>query len=251
MDTVDLVIAVWTPASRSNVVFELGFAAGRGKQLAVFVARQTEVPSDLTGVTYCGADINDKDAVGRFLDIFLKRTPLTREKRHAASPASKHGRRSLPPTVVREADQKIEQSAGHDFERFVRWLFQQAGYIAEPPFGPQDYGVDFAIWIEGLDYVLGNPLLVQVKAGSMDRASLQRADEALRQGLLKTHRYVGLLIYRAAKVQHLPMFEPNFPLVVRWDARRLLRALALGDFEKRLVEVRNLAAHGLPAPENG
>jgi hypothetical protein len=236
----DLVCVVAPAALSANAAFELGLAVGVAKTVVVFAPLGAAIPSDLAGITYCSAALDDRTGIRRYLEAFLAhgRSRLTPDQ-----PSAKRNR--LSPAQSKSLRKRLAHESGVRFEQLVKELFEASGYIASEGAGPEDRGVDFAVWADRLQHSFGNPIIVQVK-DRLRGPLVDDAEHALRVVLQRTGGRLGLLIYRTADpAVKRPVTKSSWPLVMSLDVSELIRLLERGQFESRLIEIRNRAAHGI------
>src|SRR5690606_38479090 len=81
----------------------------------------------------------------------------------------------------------------------------------------QDKGVDFALWLDEVDPILGNPILIEVKTGDITPEQLNNGERQLQNYLAKTKSKVGLLLYLDKPGKKFPLGSSLDPLVIRTD----------------------------------
>ncbi|SRR6266542_729326 len=237
-------VCVVAPSTLSvNTALELGMAVGIAKRLIAFAPLGTQFPSDLAGIMYCSAPLDDSKGIATFLDAFLAHgTAKTKPSRLSTS-----RQRKLSRAQSRDLKAHLIASSGRQFEMVVKELFERAGYVVSETMGAEDRGADFALWIDGLQYAFGNPVVVQVK----DRLTVPSAahtEQALRAAIETTRSRLGLLVYRTGgrSVDRIPS-SPTWPLIVSLEVNELIKLLEQGGLEKELINLRNAAVHGVPA----
>jgi hypothetical protein len=108
-----------------------------------------------------------------------------------------------------------------------------------------DQGADLAVWIEELEnYALGNPLLVEIKAGNLTQESIHSAEIRLRSYVEKTHGRSGLLIYWDRQNREFPPVGKGWPLIFRLSGEKLTRLIRERRLPEELIRLRNAAVHG-------
>jgi hypothetical protein len=233
-------VCVILPAERSaNSFFELGMSYGKHKPVLAFVNSEAELPREIKTLTYFRADPNKPDAVASALRTFLE---------HASS---KRPRKRSHPVSTRSESPQLDISTvietGADMERRTANLFRQAGFIlSEGGEGgaDRDRGVDFAVWIDEVEQPLGNPILVQVKAGDFSAGRLREAAMQLRHYIEKTHSNSGLLIYWDRSNREFPRISSEWPMVFQLSGPALADLVARNELPDELVRLRNAAVHG-------
>jgi hypothetical protein len=173
----DLVCVVTPSTLSANTAFEMGLAVGISKNVLVFAPLGSTLPSDVVGITYCSAALDDNRAIGKFLDAFLAhgRTPITSDE-----PSVKRHR--LPPAEAKRMRGELAHASGKRFEQLVKQLFEASGFIAAEAGGPGEHGADFAVWVDLLQHAFGNPVIVEVK-DRLHGQGLVEAEDTLLWGL--------------------------------------------------------------------
>lgn len=239
----DLICAVLPARPSPNAYLEIGLAVGLSKPIALFAEIGTDLPSDLAGLTYSRAALQDSLEIGRFLDVFLKHHPK-QPRRSASRP--KQIVSKLSRSVAVQARDALAASRGATVEQVFRDLFSEVGYVVSEPYGERKESVDFAVWIDGLQGAVGNPIPVEVKANVSSLAALDAAEAQLRRHLEQVGTKLGILIYTSQSGREFPAVSSAWPLVLRLTGTRAIDSLATGSFESEILKMRNRVAHGLP-----
>jgi hypothetical protein len=219
-----------------NILFELGLAYARQKPILAFLGPSSSPPVDVLSLTYFRSDPKDENTVRSALATFLEhagKRPLAK----ARTPRAK-GR----PPSKRPIEAFLSQ--GEEYEARTAQLFQNAGFLVSHSHLPGAERPDFAVWIDDLPEPLGNPLLVEVKAGRLSGLSIDEAALQLREYVEKTHGRGGLLVYWDQENREYPLISSHQPLIFQVSGPTLTRLLEQGRLRQELVRFRNVAAHG-------
>jgi hypothetical protein len=111
--------------------------------------------------------------------------------------------------------------------------------------GSGDRGVDYAIWNDNLTFALGNPLLIEIKAGSLTPHIIHTTENRLKHYLAKTNAKSGILLYLDRNGRR---FQENYsvdPLILRYDLEDFIEALSKSTFENVVLSKRNEMIHGV------
>jgi len=130
--------------------------------------------------------------------------------------------------LERLAEQRTEEGLAFFFADLLR----DEGILRQHS-GPKDEGADMALWVESLDSIFGNPILVEFKMGNLSSGRLKRAEEQLRYYLRVTNAKAGLLIYQDNRGKRFKPSEPKWPLVICVDSRDFVSMLS----EKPLAQI--------------
>jgi hypothetical protein len=244
---VDFVCAVVTSDISSNVIFEIGLAYGIRKPLFLLVDKESKIPSYLKEVFYVKASPDDIDAIDFNLEQFLKyETRRTRRiiKKYDDDPKPLIEQKlSINERLGALANLQSIQY-GFELERLVADILSQTDALVTQETYQYDKGVDIAIWLDEIGSILGNPILVEVKGGTLSENRLRMAEEQLRSYLAKTNARAGLLIYHDKEGNRYPSVSSDLPLVIRFDVRELVEILSKGELVETLMAKRNQIAHG-------
>ena len=135
-------------------------------------------------------------------------------------------------------------ATAREFEQRTADFLREAAFILSEPSESRDQGADFAVWIDEVQHSLGNPLLVEVKAGDLSGPRLEEATSQLRHYVAKTHGRCGLVVYWDRQSRDFPAVSVGWPLVFRLSGRTLARLASQGLLAQELVRLRNDAVHG-------
>ena len=231
-------------AHRENLFFEIGVALGTGRPVFAFVEPAVVLPFHLGAIPHIRARLDDSQSIDSQLDMAL-RSFVTKRQRRGIRRSRKENRIN-----IEQARQQLTEfggssaHAGFRFEKFIADLFGQANIEVSATTHEQDRGADLAIWVDDVDEVLGNPILVELKSGQLSQNALQQAEQQLRHYLQKGPARCGLLVYLDVGNRDFASSESSWPLIFRLSAGELVDALATDSLADMLVARRNRAVHG-------
>lgn len=232
----DFVCAIVPSEGHGNIFFELGIAYSKGKPILAFISPSLEMPSGMHSLTYVRSDPTDSALVRVALRTFLEHAePRVLSKKRSRS-------RSTVSNSSRSPARYLNQ--GRDFEDRTAALLARAGFIVSEQNKQHDVGADFAVWIDQLEHSLGNPVLVEVKAGHLSSARLNQAASQLRKHVERTRGRWALLVYWDDDGREFSPRSFEWPLVLFLSGKKLSRLVTRGELVKELVKLRNLAVHG-------
>ena len=178
-----VIFVLSTPNADANMYFEIGLARGQGKRLMILAPEgTTHVPGDIRELLVVKAQLDDDEAIGFSLDQLLaapSSVPTTAAP--VADEAAGRPLGDLADALIRRAeslrDRLLEQRADADThpefkQRVTYWEIErivlealQASHVA-PIVASQgrDPG-DLAAWVDELDSIGLNPLLIELKLG--------------------------------------------------------------------------------------
>lgn len=226
---------------QANVLFELGFASALRKPILLVQEKQSSLPINMWGVPVAKYDPPDFTGLAFFLDQFLRRPLQTRRKRSSALPRTK--------PLSKRASQlsahllSLGERATHsELERILEAAFRESGIriTAEPKHGDRTY--DFAIWVDELSDLIGNPLLIEVKS----KLSADDANRIRKQFISSFGKALprALLVVYSTGDPSLSEKSLGAPLVMFVPAQTLLDALRHHSFGNFIRSERNRLVHG-------
>ena len=246
----DAVIAVLSnDAGFSNVTFEIGYATALRKPVLLLLNTEASMPRFAYNLRHIVSDITDSDVLKIGIKSFLKEAGK-------GSPTRRKGGQSRKATTANEdAVRHVVNRIVHDratidgqtAETLVADLLRAAAVThVEEQSGSRDRGVDFAVWSDAVQTSLGNPILIEVKAGNLDYARLQTAYERLVNQVLGSEARFGLLLYLDHSGQRFKRPAKWIPTVLALDVEDFANDLLFKSFANVLMEKRNSLAHGRP-----
>ncbi len=170
----DSIIFVLTAShTDANVSFEIGLALGRGKKLMVLAPDDgKDVPADMRELLVVRARLNDDEAIGFSLDQLLA-APRSNGGRATASPPGGQPLGDVADPLIRRAeslrDRVARRAVGvpdeQEFEQIVVAALEASR--VSPVVAAQGRGdaAGLAVWVEELDSLGLNPLLIELKPG--------------------------------------------------------------------------------------
>lgn len=233
----DFVCAVLQGGEPSSVLFEVGYACAEKKPILVFVDPSSMPPTEFASLVYVRADIKDTNAVRSAIRTFSQHAT---EKRPRISRPRSRGSKS----GQQEHLNSVHRTVGEDFERRTAALFRDAGLIVSSPAERRARGADLAVWIDEFQHSLGNPLLVQVKSGSLSPMLIEEATSQLRRSTAEIHGRSALLVYWDDRSREFPPGPVGFPPVFQLSGHTLTRLVKKGRLLEELYRLRNAAVHG-------
>ncbi len=221
-------------------MFELGLSIGSSIPIAILAEPSARIPFDIASIRFARVSLSRADQVEGAIRSLLKtietgrsmlqERPHDQVKRINAGEARKR---------LRSLRQNVNERRLADF---VQSLFEQAGIAVSVIHGPNEVGADMAIWLDGVDLILGNPILIEIK-NKLSQRDLAIVHVQVRQAMTALGAQCALIICNEDKTKGIrPM--PPWPLLVVLTVDELIEVLSKGHLSNALVESRNRAVHG-------
>lgn len=241
----DFVCAV-IPRNReySNVLFEIGVAAGLGCPVVAFVDPKVEILFDINASLYVSADLSQTAAIDFQLDAFLRR-PRKRPSVHP-SPHKVKAKLKSPDTtrvlaLLKSLRRRPDNAAEivREFESALAKLLMQNGFEVSMRPAQEHKGADMAVWLDGVEPYVRNPILVDVKV----RLPLEdsQAVRRLHRHVLDSAAGMGILLYALGGMHRRPDHELADVLVM--SVTTLVEELSAGTLQDRILAHRNRLIH--------
>jgi hypothetical protein len=239
----DFLVAVLTgDMGNSNVFFELGYAWAKRKRVVLIQSRDVELPANLSGFPMLRVEPNDREKLASLLDQFLNQQKPTKSRTQELDKTRPLSTRAKD--LTQHLKDLGDRATHKEFENVLLTAFRASGIkaLAEPQ--SKDRRYDLALWLDELQYVVGNPVLVELET----RLSRTGAKAVKRQFLERADREVGkalLVVFLDGPETQICAESTGSPLVLFIPVARLLSELeqrSLGDFVRA---ERNKLAHGV------
>lgn len=241
----DAVVALVDKAP-PNVFYELGLATAMEKPVLVLQAPETALPPFLGQVPRMTSDLNDSKALRFTLEQFLKQ--IGRPGKSLSNP-------KLPSSVAPSSTQL--QKLAEEFAKVrgsgvLRELekdlgnFLKAANVRVVERGPAEVkGADLAVWSDGLSSTLGNPILVELKAGRIELMNFRVTYSNLAYAVQETGTPAGLLLYLARSGRRFEKPNTWVPNVFFCDLEDFATRVVNVGFDRTLLDLRNEQVHGV------
>jgi hypothetical protein len=233
--------------SNNNVPYEMGICDGLNKPIFVLIADNDPIPYFVQYHLYHRTNFDDIDilrlSLAKFVDeVKEKKRRISRTTR---SPKGK----IIPKAKVNSFLERVKALRKSGNERDVENLVGQILKEVQLQSVTDEKNItgkriDFVIWSDNLSLSMGNPLLVEIKAGHLSEQNIYIAEEALKEFILKAEGNSGILLYLDLMGSR---YRENYslnPLIVRLDLEDLINNLLQLSFEEVILSSRNQIVHG-------
>lgn len=241
----DFLIAIITSDHLNNVFFEIGLSRGLSKPVFIIVNEDINIFTfSFSNFVYVITSINNIEAIefslSRFLSEFPKKTeyPL-------------HSKTDIQePLDLKKINKQLESLKKDKNFRGIESLIFELLIRSKDVEGKQNLNlysgreVDISLWVEGIESVIGNPVIIEIKAGNISKKKLIRTEIQLRHYMKTFRSPLGLLIY--FDFEGHQFYQSNFeiPLVFWFDIHELVNSLSHKSLAEIIREKRNKWAHG-------
>ncbi len=244
----DFILALITK-NNQNVLFELGVAEALGKPIFLLVDQDLKLPFFLEGKMHYQLDWSKNT---QLLELSLKNyildisNPYRRYK--------KKTQKEKPNLTIDETNKalvSLRQFRKGDYKEYdlinvIMDVFKKINVqaVSELAIGDKSR-VDIAITNEGLSSYFGNPLLIEVKYGRIDKETIDRAQQQLQNYISKTDANFGILLYFDKNDRRFNLDTPRLPNILMFDVEDFVQGISSEGFENFLIKKRNEYVHTL------
>lgn len=239
----DFIVAVLD--ENINIPFEMGIAFATKKPIFVIVPdyQHQKLPNFIYDMTHTIANPSDYSKIKYNFQIFIDNLSL-KEKRIRKSPTkTKFRGKRLSKNYLSTLD-RMNDISGYEFEKYLGELFAvlDLEIMTQNHNKGKDFRADFSLWINELDSLKANPIIVEAKS-SDNHNFLNRAIEQLSNQLLKYNARIGIIIYNNPSNKPIPELTSLTPLIVSISIQDLVLQLTEKSLPEIIIELRNKAIH--------
>ncbi|MCY4558115.1 MAG: hypothetical protein OXF79_17445 [Chloroflexi bacterium] len=241
----DLVIGVLRRGRQSQaVLFELGMAAAMDRKVVVFAPPKGDYLSfNLQPFLVLRIGLRNINAIDFALDQILS-APFSSNRSRKASAVTQ--RTSQSPIVNREGELEsvLEVGDARKFEDIISSGIRRSGVevVARPTLENRE--MDLAVWADEFQYVLGNPLLIEIKLQLKNDEQIRAALKRCAAATEKSGGRWSLLIYGTGPKLFRRRWLSVAPTVLAISAADLFERMREQSFVEVVIGLRNLRAHG-------
>lgn len=240
----DFVCAFLPSKASSNLFYEIGIARGLKKPIFLIIEDKNTLNMYLQDMVYVIASIKDINAIEFALDQFLNKY---RQNKHFS--IKDFNRKKLGFNYSNRELQRLDNEM--ELDNFLVNLFKNLnGVTVVKKDKYENKGIDMALWVDGLDAVIGNPILVELKK-VLSNSSLLEAEQQLETYLEKTNSNLGLLIYvkDGANGFEQPLLKKS--MVIWLEIHDLMDKLIEHSLAEIIITKRNEMVHLTNEGKNG
>ena len=224
-----------------NVVFEIGYAEGVKKPIFLIIEDEGLIPTDIKDMMYVRTSAINFDKIQFALDEFLSRYKYKKRQISLKKDVIRRSK-NLENYIIDIENSMIQQYRGISIENIFSSIFLEDKLILIKD-SSIDRDVDLAIWIDELEASFSNPILVEFKQTNLSDSTLNNAEIQLKNYLIKTNTRLGLLIYLDLQGKIYESSKYDLPLVLRFEARDLLKKLTKKNLAEIIISERNRLVH--------
>ncbi len=235
----DLVIFVLTTSgANTNMYFEIGLALGQGKKLMVIAPGDVaDMPADIRELLVVKAQLDNDEAIGFPLDQFLA-APLSNGAMAAASTGGIRGQPlgDTADALIRRSEALKSRVAHHDADAYqeLKQIVIEALEVSHvaPVVASQgqDRQADLAVWVDELDSLGLNPLLIELKLRLDTRGAIDAAVEQAETYLRGFRAQAILILFVTGPRTDREMLAPSSRSVFLLDLVDLLDRMRTKSF---------------------
>ncbi len=224
-----------------NVFYELGIARAMCKPTFLIIRDKGNLPTSIAEMNYVRASSANLETIFYSLDRFLNVVVGKSKQKKVCTSEYDKPLEVKGPIYIEETEQQFVLPKNEEqLVRDIEALFDRQGivYFVEKL---DNSRVDMSLWVDSLEKSIGNPILVELKAGRLTEAIICNAEQKLIESIKTVHGRGGLLIYSDSSGRHFKRSKWKSPLIIRLDFKELLNNNAPIDLV--ILSERNQIVH--------
>lgn len=236
----------------SNVIYEIGVCEGLGKKYFIILEKDIKIPFYLENIILIRSNLKDREflkmSVHKILDSIKKKIPKQSKSYQSEKQIGIEYSNEIKVNLnsyLAQVKNLRKQGHGKELEKLIEEIFKtiQLNYVENST--NKEKGVDFALWSDELGKIIGNPIIVEVKYGNLNRPIIRDAEQQLHKFVNKTDAKVAILLYLDKNGKKYNIKSSLSPLIIGYDIEDFVNGLLNHSFEKLVLSQRNKIAHGI------
>lgn len=226
----------------------MGLCEGVGKPYFIIVEKNFEIPTYFENRLYLRADLSNKESLVHTISNITESVQhdLIKKTKSKSSLKKNHDNRNLE--VLERISNEISKIrlSGNQYllintlEEVIRTI--NLNYVKANT--SADKGVDFALWSNELSTIIGNPIILEIKFGSLSESILKDTSERLNKYIKHSDAKAAILLYLDKNGSRFNTINSLQPLIISYDVEDFINDLSSSSFESLVLSQRNKIAHG-------
>lgn len=240
----DLFIAVINSRDiLADKYFEIGYAYGRKKDILLFIQPNMNIDWDnIPKLPIMYTDLKNYKDIDFFLDQYLS-ADKGRSREVEYEIEKSHSIKDYANDLMNEWKENKKSFSEAKIEDLIVKALQASGItkFARSPQYENDIGADLVIWIDELEYFIGNPLIIEIKGKFKDDKQTSDSFNQIEQYRQSSNSNWALLI--SPKSQTVETIADDFSRILYISLEKLLLNLQKKSFANIIIELRNKKFH--------
>jgi len=223
--------------------FEIGYAYGRKKNILLFVQRNMNIDwNNIPKLPIMYTDLKNYKDIDFFLDQYLS-VDKERPREVGYKIKKSHPIKNYADDLMNEWKENKKSFSEAEIENLIVKALQASGItkFARSPQYKNDIGADLVIWIDELEYSIGNPLLIEIKGKFKDDNQVSNLFYQIEQYRQSSNSNWALLI--SPESQAAQTIADDFSRILFISLEKLLLNLQKKSFANIIIELRNKKFH--------
>ena len=232
-----------------NIFFDIGMAYAINKPIILLFDSNIDIPIFLNNLSYVKVNFKNESsiklALNSFIDYGLPNYNTNKKYYHEIK---KQFDQNLVTNFFYEFNERRIYEV--DVNHFLEKLLKEAGYTVETKYNIKSenklYRPDIAVWIEELQNIFKNPILIEIKRITTDK-NLLDTEIQLTNYLKIIEGNIGIIVYYGAQDIKYPYVAQDIvikPLIVSFNIYEFVDLIKNHNLENKLTVIRNQVAHG-------
>jgi Restriction endonuclease len=226
----------------------MGICEGLGKPAFLVVGNDTQAPQFVQNHLYLRTNLKDEELLTISLSLFVDDFLANRYKPLSIPKADKPLRTKTIQLKKYITEIQTLRTSGDSskVEQLIAEILKKLNIqVVSNQSKSQDKGVDFVIWDDNLASMIGNPLFIEIKYGSLSPQKIFQAELQLRGYLEKSDARASILLYLDREGKRFSEKYSLSPLILRFDLEDFVREISSSSFEETMISKRNSMVHGV------
>lgn len=237
----DFVIAIIKNES-PNIFFEIGLAKGLSKPIFLVADNNVDLPIYIKNSLYINASLKDYNLIKKSLVKWLDTIKVSQPKKKIII----KDKQSIDINNFLEIIHRIRKDGEtYEVEKLIKQIFETFQTQVVVNDFNADKGADYAIWINDLQNIIGNPLLlIEMKSGNLDQNIITNTKHQLAKYMQMAEAKVGLVLYLDREGKRFRTSSMINPIILTMDLEDFLIEVSNQSLSEFILRQRNHMAHG-------
>ncbi|MDD5529164.1 MAG: toll/interleukin-1 receptor domain-containing protein [bacterium] len=243
----DFVIAILSE-NCSYVYYEIGICEGIEKPLFIIIDKNFKMPSYLQNHVHLETSLQDNQllniSISKFTNEVVTNKKYFKQKNKKTSLSGE--KTDIFHNYITKLQLIREKGSGVELGNLTGEIFNELKLqFVSKQYSIGDKGADFAIWVNSVNFSIGNPIFIEVEYGQLSPQKIYNSEKRIQKYIEKTDAKAGILFYLDKNEKR---FYENYslsPLILRFDIEDFVRELSSKNFDEIILRTRNKMVHGI------
>ena len=232
-----------------NVYYEMGICEGLRKPMLIIIEEGITAPDFIHDHLHITSNLREtqflKMTLSRFVEEFRSNRGKLLRRSIRTRPAHLSQDRIRSYIELASEFRQQEHVNENKLENLIYGVFEDLGLqIVSKESSFVGGKVDFALWSDQLETQIGNPILVEIKAGFLSHRTIVSSQEQLSSLINRTGAKAGILFYLDSEGKRFSDIYALEPLIISYDVEDFFEELLNKRFDEVILSSRNQIVPG-------